>query len=85
MKTTERITVSLPTEVAERLRTLADAGAIDSVSAYVADAVDGKLRREHDLARLEAAFAARGIAPTSEADAWVQQVVGEREQRERAA
>lgn len=85
MRTTERITVSVPVEVAERLRKLADAGAIESVSAYVADAIDSKIRREQDRARLEAAFAARGITPTPEADAWAQKIIQAQQARGRAA
>jgi len=85
MKTTERITVSIPVEMAARLRRLADAGAIDSVSAYVADAIDRKIRRERDLSRLDAAYAARGMAPSPEADDWAQKIIAEERARERIA
>lgn len=85
MRTTERITVSVPTETAEHLRRLADAGIIDSVSAYVAETIDNRVRRERDIARLDAALADRGIAITPEADAWVDDILAQHEGRRFAA
>lgn len=49
----ERVTVSMPADQAERLRQRVAAGAADSVSAYVAEAVRVRLERDTALAALD--------------------------------
>lgn len=53
---TERVTVSLPTEVAAATRHAVEAGSATSVSAYVAGAVQARLARERGLAELATVF-----------------------------
>jgi antitoxin ParD1/3/4 len=50
--TAERVTVSLPPEVLAGARGAVDAGAADSLSAFVADAMRDRLSRAHALAEL---------------------------------
>ncbi|MEN3358238.1 MAG: hypothetical protein V7637_2220 [Mycobacteriales bacterium] len=50
---TERVTVTLPVEDARRLRQLAEAGDVKSVSAFVAAAVHDRLARDESLHRLD--------------------------------
>lgn len=46
MATVEKITVSMPKDLAGRLRAMAEAGLIDSVSGYVTQAVQDRLERQ---------------------------------------
>ena len=50
--TAERVTVSLPPDVLAGARGAVDAGAAESLSAFVARAVRNQLQREHALAEL---------------------------------
>ncbi|HVQ95648.1 MAG TPA: ribbon-helix-helix domain-containing protein [Mycobacteriales bacterium] len=50
---TERVTVTLPVDDARRLRQLAEAGDVKSVSAFVAAAVRDRLARDESLHRLD--------------------------------
>jgi Arc/MetJ-type ribon-helix-helix transcriptional regulator len=50
--TAERVTVSLPPDVLAEARGAVNAGAAESLSAYVAAALRSQLRREHALADL---------------------------------
>ena len=55
----ERITVSLPPEVVAVARSAVAAGAADSVSAYVAEAMAARQAKTQALARLEDALGQR--------------------------
>jgi Arc/MetJ-type ribon-helix-helix transcriptional regulator len=48
----ERVTITLSEESAAALRKLAEDGQIESVSAYVADAVEDRLARQERAARV---------------------------------
>lgn len=52
----ERVTVSLPVELAAEVRRAVETGAAASVSSYIADAVSAKAERQHALAELERVF-----------------------------
>ncbi len=54
--TSERISVSLPPEIVASARSAVAAGAADSISAYVADALRLRLARDRDLAALARAL-----------------------------
>ena len=56
---TERVTVSLPPEVLALARSAVAAGAADSVSAYVAEAMAARQAKTQALARLEDALGQR--------------------------
>jgi len=60
----ERVTVSLPAEVAAAARQAVESGEAPSVSAYVAGAVQARLARERGLAKLAKLF---GGPPPDEA------------------
>ncbi|SHJ91942.1 hypothetical protein SAMN05443637_10191 [Pseudonocardia thermophila] len=53
---TERVTVSLPTELLDAARRAVATGAAESVSAFVADAVRAHVARARGLAELERVF-----------------------------
>ncbi|MEJ2871016.1 hypothetical protein WCD74_24850 [Actinomycetospora sp. OC33-EN08] len=55
----ERITVSLPAEVVAAARTAVEAGAAESVSAYVAQALSARQSKARALAQLEDALGGR--------------------------
>ena len=61
---TERVTVSLPAEIAAAARQAVESGGAPSVSAYVAGAVQARLAREQGLAELAKLF---GGPPSIEA------------------
>jgi len=61
---TERVTVSLPAEVAAAARQAVESGGAPSVSAYIAGAVQARLARERGLAELAKLF---GGPPPDEA------------------
>ncbi|MDI3390639.1 ribbon-helix-helix protein, CopG family [Streptomyces sp. B-S-A8] len=48
----ERVTISLDPELAAAIRKLQEAGQIDSVSAYVSEAVEGRLARHERAERV---------------------------------
>lgn len=52
----ERVTVSLPVELAAEARRAVETGAAASISSYIADAVSAKAQRQHALAELERVF-----------------------------
>lgn len=54
--TSERISVTLPPEIVASARSAVAAGAADSISAYVADALRLRLARDRDLAALARAL-----------------------------
>jgi antitoxin ParD1/3/4 len=53
---TERVTVSLPADVAAAARQAVESGGAPSVSAYVTAAVQARLARERGLAKLAKLF-----------------------------
>ena len=57
--TAERVTVSLPPEVLSSAREAVAAGAAESLSAFVADALRNQLTRAHALAELERVLGGR--------------------------
>jgi Arc/MetJ-type ribon-helix-helix transcriptional regulator len=71
MAKTVKVTVSMPVEDVERLRALDAAGAIESVSGYVAQAVHDRLDRQAWLER----WRARVGDPDPEAAAWADEVI----------
>lgn len=54
--TAERISVTLPPDLVAEARGAVAAGAADSMSAFVADALRSRLRRDRDLAALVRVF-----------------------------
>ncbi len=70
--TSERVTVSLPTELVQEARGRVNAGAAANFSAFVADAVQEHLSRTRALAALESV----GRRPTPEALAAVRRDLG---------
>ena len=54
MRPTDRVTVTMPSEMANELRRLADGGAIKSVSSYVTEAVHHRMSKDRHLAELDA-------------------------------
>ncbi|MGH3771891.1 MAG: ribbon-helix-helix domain-containing protein [Pseudonocardiaceae bacterium] len=76
MRTTERVTVTLPVEQAERLRRLAGEGGAASVSAYVSDAVRAQLDKDAALERLARLYAERGVTLHAEHHEWARHLLG---------
>lgn len=72
MRKSERVTVTMPSEQAEAVRKLVDAGGAQSVSAYVAEAVRDRLARDEALHQLERRFG----RPPAEALAWARRTLG---------
>jgi antitoxin ParD1/3/4 len=72
MRSSERVTVTMPSDQAEALRKLVDAGGAESVSSYVAEAVRDRLARDEALIRLEQHFG----RPAPDALAWARQTLG---------
>lgn len=70
----ERVTVTMTAEQAERLRRTVAAGGAESVSAYVADAIAERLDRDEGLARLESLMG--GPPSDQKAIAWAHRVLG---------
>jgi Arc/MetJ-type ribon-helix-helix transcriptional regulator len=71
MAKTVKVTVSMPVEDVERLKVLDAAGAIESVSGYVAQAVHDRLDRQAWLQ----GWRARVGDPHPEATAWADEVI----------
>ena len=71
MAKTVKVTVSMPAEDVARLKALDAAGAIESVSGYVADAVHDRLDRQAWLAR----WRERVGAPEPQAVAWADDLI----------
>jgi Arc/MetJ-type ribon-helix-helix transcriptional regulator len=76
MRTTERVTVTLPVEQAQRLRRLAGEGDAASVSAYVSKAVRAQLDKDAALERLTRLYAERGVTLHAEHHEWARQLLG---------
>jgi len=74
MRTTERITVTLPAEVAEKLRQRVSSGEAESVSGLVAEVLEERFRDENVAAWL-ADMQAVGGPVTEEARDWARQVL----------
>jgi hypothetical protein len=72
----ERVTVVLSAEQSAAVRRVVDAGAADSVSAYVSEAVRGRLARERALATLNDLYARRGVTLRPEHHAWARRALG---------
>jgi Arc/MetJ-type ribon-helix-helix transcriptional regulator len=72
MRHSERVTVTMPSDQAEALRKLVEAGSADSVSSYVAAAVRDRLARDEALMILEQRFG----RPAPETLAWARQTLG---------
>jgi antitoxin ParD1/3/4 len=72
MRSSERVTVTMPSEQADALRKIVDAGVADSVSSYVAEAVRDRLARDEALVTLEQRFG----RPGSDALTWARQTLG---------
>lgn len=73
MQTTERVTVTLPKELAERLRQCVSAGEAESVSGYVTSIIEERFEKEL-LSRWVADMEAVGGKPTEEDYAWADEV-----------
>jgi Arc/MetJ-type ribon-helix-helix transcriptional regulator len=76
MRTTERVTVTLPVEQAERLRRLASEGGTASVSAYISKAVREQLDKDAALDKLARLYAQRGVTLHAEHHAWARHLLG---------
>ncbi len=76
MRTTERVTVTLPVEQAERLRRLAGEGGAGSISAYVSKAVREQLDKDAALDRLTRLYTERGVTLHAEHHAWARHLLG---------
>lgn len=72
----ERVTVTMPADEAAAVRRFVDAGAAESVSAYVAEAVRGRLARDRALLALNELYARRGVRMEPEHHAWAREVLG---------
>ncbi len=72
MRHSERVTVTMPSEQADALRKLVDAGNAESVSSYVAEAVRDRLARDAALTTLEQRFG----RPAPDALQWARQTLG---------
>jgi Arc/MetJ-type ribon-helix-helix transcriptional regulator len=72
----ERVPVALPAEQVAAVRRVVDAGAAESVAAYVAEAVRGRLARDRALARLNDLYARRGVTLRPEHHAWARRALG---------
>lgn len=74
MQTTERVTITVPKQIAERLRAEVAAGAAESVSGLVTSIVEARFERglvEHFLADM----AAVGGLPTKEDIEWADELI----------
>jgi Arc/MetJ-type ribon-helix-helix transcriptional regulator len=71
MAKTVKVTVTMPVEDVERLRALDAAGAIESISGYVAQAVHDRLDRQAWLQR----WRARVGDPDPETTAWAEEII----------
>jgi Arc/MetJ-type ribon-helix-helix transcriptional regulator len=74
MQTTERITITVPKQVAERLREEVAAGAAESVSGLVTSLVEARFEREL-VARFLVDMAEGAEPITDETRAWVDELM----------
>lgn len=72
--TSAKIALSMPTEILRRAKKEVVARKAKSLSAYVADAVDEKLRRDELVAILDEMDAEHG-KPSKQATAWAKRVL----------
>jgi len=72
----ERVTVTLSAEQSAAVRRVVDAGGAESVSAYVSEAVRGRLARDRALATLNDLYARRGVTLRPEHHAWARRALG---------
>jgi Arc/MetJ-type ribon-helix-helix transcriptional regulator len=70
------VTVTLSAEQAAAVRRVVAAGAAESVSAYVSEALRGRLARDGALATLGALYARRGVTLRAEHHAWARRALG---------
>lgn len=75
MRTTERITVTLPAELANAARHAVEQGRAESVSAYVTSAVAQAAARERDDRLYSRRWAQHGV-PSVENAAWALKALG---------
>jgi hypothetical protein len=73
MRSTERITVTLPSRVAEKVRADVEAGAAASISGYVTDVLVERFHEEN-VDRLVADMEAVGGPMTDEARDWAREI-----------
>jgi len=66
----------MPAEEAAAVRRFVDSGGAESVSAYVAEAVRGRLARDRALLALNELYASRGVRLDPEHHAWAREVLG---------
>ena len=76
MRATERVTVTLPVEQAQRLRRLAGDGDAASISAYVSKAVRAQLDKDAALDKLTRLYAERGVTLDAEHHQWARRLLG---------
>ncbi|MGH8793262.1 MAG: hypothetical protein ACRDXX_11530 [Stackebrandtia sp.] len=76
MADAEGTNVRLPAAQAAQVRRIVAAGGAESVSAYVADAVQSKLDRDQSLSELKELFDRTGQKPSAEHLAWAREVLG---------
>ena len=69
-----KVALSMPAEILRLAKKEVDAGRAKSLSAFVAEAVDEKLRRDELTAILDAMDAEHG-KPTKEATTWAKRVL----------
>jgi hypothetical protein len=74
MRTTERITVTLPTQVADQVRAKVEVGAAETVSGYIADLLVERFREEN-VERFLADMAAGGEPMTEAAREWARETI----------
>lgn len=72
---TAKITITLPTEDLERARRAVKEGRATSVSAYISDAVDNRVRREEFQDFLDTCFDRGTPEEEAAAAAWAHRVV----------
>lgn len=73
--TTTKVALTIPAEVLNRAKKEVRAGRAKSLSAFVSEAVDEKVRRDELTALLDAMDAEHG-APNKAARAWARRVLG---------
>lgn len=76
-QTTEKLAITLPRGLAQRIRRAVSAGKAPSVSAYIADAVQRR-QQEDSLASLVADLIAEHGEPAAEDYEWADQVLGDK-------
>lgn len=75
MRTTERVTVTVPRELVQHAKRAVESGRAESVSAYVTAAMERAARRDRDASVLAGVYAKSGC-PRAPHYAWAAQVLG---------